>query len=87
MTITGIIRVIMHSFNYRGLLDKVGLYPQVFKSGRLKDMLSGSKKMEDVDSEEKQIIQDMVNATYERFKSVVLEGRTKAWKDNSGDGR
>ena len=87
MTITGSIGVIMHSFNYRGLLDKVELYPQVFKSGRLKDMLSGSKKMEDVDPEEKQIIQDMVNATYERFKSVVLDGRAKAWKDNSGDGR
>src|SRR4029450_5729008 len=39
MTITGSIGVILHSFNYRGLMDKVGLRPVVYKSGKLKDML------------------------------------------------
>lgn len=87
MTITGSIGVIMHSFNYRRLLDKVGLYPQVFKSGKLKDMLSGSKDPDDVGPEEKRIIQDMINSTYERFKSVVKDGREKAWQENQGDGR
>lgn len=87
MTITGSIGVIMHSFNYRGLLDKVGLYPQVFKSGKLKDMLSGSKDPSEVDPEEKRIIQDMINSTYERFKEVVKTGRERAWKENQGNGR
>lgn len=87
MTITGSIGVIMHSFNYRRLMDKVGLYPQVFKSGKLKDMLSGSKDPSDVEPEEKRIIQDMINSTYERFKNVVRTGRERAWKMNQGEGR
>src|SRR5262249_47450468 len=33
LTITGSIGVIMHTFNYRGLMNKVGLRPIVFKSG------------------------------------------------------
>lgn len=87
MTITGSIGVIMHSLNYRRFLDKVGLYPQVFKSGELKDMLSGSKNPDDINSEEKQIIQDMIDSTYARFKTVVKNGRERAWEQNQGNGR
>lgn len=87
LTITGSIGVIMHSFNYRGLLDKVGLYPQVFKSGKFKDMLSGTKKLEDIDPKEKEMIQDMIDETYKKFISVVGEGRRRAGKKNNGVGR
>jgi protease-4 len=34
LTITGSIGVIMHGYNYRGLMNKVGVSPMVFKSGR-----------------------------------------------------
>src|SRR6266568_2394044 len=44
LTITGSIGVIMHGYNYRGLMDKIGLRPEVYKSGKFKDMLSGDKK-------------------------------------------
>src|SRR5208282_1833131 len=44
LTITGSIGVIMESWNYRELMDKVGIRPQVFKSGRFKDMLSGERE-------------------------------------------
>jgi protease-4 len=87
LTLTGSIGVIMQSFNYRGLLDKVGLYPHVFKSGRFKDMLSGAKKPTEVDPEETRMIQDMVDETFNKFKSVVSEGRRRAAKENQGDGR
>src|SRR5262245_34881098 len=33
MTITGSIGVIMSTYNYRGLMDKIGLRPEVYKSG------------------------------------------------------
>lgn len=87
LTITGSIGVIMHSLNYRGLLDKVGVYPQVFKSGRFKDMLSGSKKPEEIDPEEHKMIQAMIDETYTKFKSVVAKGRERALQLNGAEGR
>lgn len=87
LTLTGSIGVILHSFNYRGLMDKVGLQPVVFKSGRFKDMLSGSKKPEDVDPAERQMIQDMIMETYTKFKNVVADGRSTAATKNGGKGR
>ena len=33
LTITGSIGVILHAWNYRGLMDKIGLRPEVYKSG------------------------------------------------------
>jgi protease-4 len=82
LTITGSIGVIMHGYNYRGLMNKVGLRPMIFKSGRFKDMLSGERDLEkmtpaekaDVEEEEAMIAK-MINETYEKFKSVVAEGR------------
>jgi protease-4 len=82
LTITGSIGVIMNSFNYRGLMDKIGLRPEVFKSGKFKDMLSGSKKESDITDEERQMIQRLVNETFEKFKTVVAEGRSAANKKN-----
>lgn len=87
LTLTGSIGVIMHSFNYRNLLDKVGVTPQVFKTGRFKDMLSGSKKLEDIDPAEKQMIQDMLTETFNRFKKVVADGRSQALAKNQSSGK
>ena len=35
-----------HGWNYRGLMDKVGLAPMTYKSGKFKDMLSGDAQHE-----------------------------------------
>ena len=78
LTITGSIGVIMHGYNYRGLMDKVGMRPEVFKSGRFKDMLSGEKREEEISQEERDMVQRMVDETFQRFKQVVGEGRTRA---------
>ncbi|MDB6067847.1 MAG: Signal peptide peptidase SppA, type [Pedosphaera sp.] len=80
LTITGSIGVIMHGFNYRGLLDKVGVRPEVFKSGRYKDMLSGTKSPEEITPEEKQMVQALIDETYGKFKGVVKAGREAAFK-------
>jgi protease-4 len=87
LTITGSIGVIMHSYNYRGLMNKVGVRPEIFKSGKLKDMLSGEKTEEEVLPEERQILQSLVDETFTRFKNVVKEGRAFAARMNGSDGR
>jgi protease-4 len=87
LTITGSIGVIMSSYNWRGLLDKVGVAPQVFKSGRFKDMLSPDKLPSEISEEEKRMIQDLIDDTYKKFRDVVAEGRAAAAKANAGAGR
>jgi protease IV len=86
LTITGSIGVIMSTWNYRGLMDKVGLQPMVFKSGKYKDMLSGSREPSEIPPEERQMIQNLINQTYEKFKQVVQDGREYAADLNKNDG-
>ncbi len=85
LTITGSIGVIMSSWNYRGLMDKVGLLPQTYKSGRFKDMLSGSKRPEEITDEEKAMVQGLIDETFAKFKSVVQEGREQAYQKNKNN--
>ena len=87
LTITGSIGVIMSSWNYRGLMDKVGIAPMVFKSGKYKDMLSGSREPDQITPEEKKMVQELVDEVFGRFKEVVSEGRGRAAKANGKDGR
>ena len=87
LTITGSIGVIMSTFNYRQLLDKVGVRPTVFKSGKFKDMLRGSKRLDEIDPAEEQMIQDMVMETFQKFKTVVREGRARAHELNDDKGK
>jgi protease IV len=75
LTITGSIGVIMSGWNYRGLMDKVGLRPEVYKSGRFKDMLRGSKTPEEITPAERAMVQ--------KLKSVVAEGRKSAHEENA----
>jgi len=86
LTITGSIGVIMSGYNYRGLMDKVGVAPMVFKSGKFKDMLSPTKLPGEIAPEEKKMIQDLIDETFGKFKSIVAEGRGEAAKNNKGEG-
>jgi protease-4 len=85
LTITGSIGVIMHGLNYRGLMDKVGLTPEVYKSGKFKDMLSPDRKPEDIPPEERQMVQHLIDETYARFKQVVQDGRSQAHQKNKSN--
>jgi protease-4 len=82
LTITGSIGVIMQGWNYRGLMDKVGLRPEVYKSGKFKDMLRGSKAPDEITPEERAMVQKLIDETYAKFKSVVAEGRKNAHDEN-----
>jgi protease IV len=78
LTMTGSIGVIMTTINVRGLLDKVGVRPEVFKSGKFKDMLSMTKPPEEVTKEERAMVQKMVDETYGKFKEIITDGRKAA---------
>src|SRR5713226_1826148 len=88
LTITGSIGVILHSWNYRGLMNKVGLKPEVYKSGRFKDMLSGERDpdqdTEDT-KEERAMVQALIDETFHKFKAVVKEGRQRAYEKNKNN--
>ena len=75
MTITGSVGVIMHGWNYRGLIDKLGIAPEVYKSGKFKDMLSGSRATNEIPVEERAMVQSLINEVYGQFKQVV-DGRS-----------
>jgi len=87
LTLTGSIGVIMSGYNYRGLMDKVGVVPLVYKSGKFKDMLSGSKKPEEILPEEGKMVQALIEETYGRFKKIVKDGREASNKENGGKGK
>ncbi len=87
LTITGSIGVIMHGWNYRGLMDKVGIAPMTYKSGKFKDMLSGERSTNEVPPEEHAMVQALIDETYGRFTNVVCAGRTQAWQKNNKEGR
>ena len=90
LTITGSIGVIIQTFNFRSLMEKVGVRPEVYKSGKFKDMLSGMKRENEITDEERAMVQRMVNDTFGRFKEVVAEGRdaaNRANESNSDKGR
>jgi len=82
LTITGSIGVILHSWNYRGLMNKVGLRPETYKSGKYKDMLSGERNPDEIPPEEREMVQTLIDQTYDRFKEVVAEGRKQAHSKN-----
>jgi protease-4 len=73
--ITGSIGVISLFPDMGGLLSKVGVKMQVIKSGELKD--AGSP-FRDLSEKEQRIFQEIIDEFYERFLSVVHEGRKGA---------
>jgi protease-4 len=86
-TFTGSIGVIIQSLNYEGLFDKVGLNAVVFKSGKFKDMLSGSRP---ITPEEQAYVEGMVMQVYDRFLGIVSRSRnlpSDALRDTFADGR
>ncbi|MGF7532255.1 signal peptide peptidase SppA [Bacillus mexicanus] len=85
-TLTGSLGVIMESVNYSKLADKLGISFEIIKSGAHKDIMSPSREMT---KEEKDIMQSMVDNSYEGFVDVISKGRgmSKADVKKIADGR
>lgn len=71
-TITGSIGVILRGNNLERLLDKVGVSFQVVKSGPYKDILSFDRELSE---EEKQILQALIDTSYNQFVQTVAQAR------------
>jgi len=70
--ITGSIGVLAMKLNIKGLMDKIGVDPEMIKSGQWKDFWSPFKP---ASPEEKQIMQDVTDSFYRNFVEVVAKGR------------
>jgi len=71
-TITGSIGVIIRGNNLEKLLDRLGVSFKTIKSGQFKDILSFDRPLS---AEEGQILQSLIDNSYEQFVHVVAKGR------------
>ncbi|MFS0654576.1 signal peptide peptidase SppA [Bacillus sp. 179-C3.3 HS] len=71
-TLTGSLGVIMQTLNYSKLADNLGIKYETIKSGKYKDIMSPDR---DMTKDERDIMQDMVNNSYEGFVKVIADGR------------
>ncbi|MCG7344405.1 signal peptide peptidase SppA [Sporosarcina sp. ACRSL] len=85
-TITGSIGVIMESVNYAKLAEKYGIDFNTIKTGPYKDIMSSSREMTE---EERNMLQEMINDSYERFVEIIAKGRnmSKEQVKKIADGR
>ncbi len=72
LTITGSIGVIMQTMNYKDLFGKIGLRSYVFKSGKFKDIMNGSREPS---QEEMDLLQNLIMETYDQFLNIVATER------------
>lgn len=71
-TITGSIGVVLSGLNFHDLLSKYGVRDVTITSGANKDLLNPTAPVRE---EHLKILQGMVDETYERFVTLVHEGR------------
>lgn len=71
-TLTGSIGVIFDGADMSGLYKKIGINPEVIKSGKFKDIGSSARPMT---PEERQLLQGIVDSTFQTFVKAVADGR------------
>ncbi|MCC6848940.1 MAG: signal peptide peptidase SppA [Deltaproteobacteria bacterium] len=71
-TLTGSIGVIMELGNVEGLLQKLGVQPEIIKAGAYKDMGSLVRPMTD---SERGLFQEMIDSVHTQFITAVAAGR------------
>jgi len=72
LTITGSIGVIIDSYKYYNLLNKIGVQDEVYKTGEFKDFLNPARPST---LKEQELVKSMLNESYEDFIQVVSTGR------------
>ena len=78
LTLTGSVGVIIPSLNYAGLFDKIGVKSESYKSGAMKDMLSGGRTPTPAEVE---YVNLLVQNTFQEFLAIVAAGRPGFNKD------
>jgi len=74
-TLTGNIGVVAEVINVKGLYEKLGLKSEVYKSGEFKDILNPARERTE---EEKVMLQEVLDTTYDLFVDRVSNGRGMA---------
>ena len=87
LTITGSIGVILQSYSFGVLMDKVGVKSHTFKSGRYKDVLNPTREPT---AQEKEMVQTLIMEVYDKFVGIVAKERhmkVDTLKTGLADGR
>ncbi len=71
-SIIGSIGVIMQTLNMKGLSEKIGVRDVTIKSGANKDLLN---PFNDVSPEQRALLQEVIDASYQRFVGLVQTSR------------
>jgi len=71
-TVTGSIGVLLETYDLQGLGKKIGIGINTIKSGKFKDT---GQYFREMTAEEKQILQETIDDTYDQFLDAVIEGR------------
>jgi len=71
-TITGSIGVILQTFNFSSLINRIGIKVVTIKSGPYKDILN---PFESPNSEHAKIVQKLIEQSYNQFVKAVADGR------------
>lgn len=77
-TMTGSLGVILQSINYGELAERYGVDFVTIKTGPYKDILSPTREML---PEEEEMLQEMINDSYEEFVRIIAEGRNMTEED------
>jgi protease-4 len=86
-TVTGSIGVIFVNVNFSGLMERFGVKDQTITAGRYKDAGSSLRPQT---SEERAMLQSVIDDLHERFRAVVATGRPRLSRervDALADGR
>jgi protease-4 len=78
-SIVGSIGVVMDSFGFTGLMDKLGISRRMITAGSNKGMLDPFSKE---DPKQVEMVQTMLNEIHQQFIAVVKAGRGDRLKDN-----
>jgi protease-4 len=71
-TLTGSLGVIFQLNNFTELAEKYGYQREIIKSGEFKDIANSFRELS---PEDREILQSIVNESYDEFVSVIVEGR------------
>jgi len=87
LSITGSIGVIMESFTYGALAEKIGVKFYTFKSGKYKDIMNPAREPTE---DEKALVQGLIMEVYDKFVGIVADRRemeVDELKNGLADGR
>ena len=71
-TLTGSLGVIFQLNNFTELAEKYGYQREIIKSGEFKDIANSFRELS---PEDREILQSIINESYDEFVSVIVEGR------------